>query len=160
MTILIHPDSHLDHDLTDEQLAWLLREAAAHLARLDEPPQVLTLTRQLPRALGTVPCGLYGPAMGDGPITDGPDVTSASRGGGRAGVSRLIDGQLFPPRRTRQASIIAGPYKGHRWVLFTAFGGPVAPREPHELEEGSPEHAESVAFWAEHALSSKGTLSD
>jgi hypothetical protein len=43
-------------------------------------------------------------------------------------------------------------------ILYTAFGGPAAPREPGDpsLDGNEAGLAESKAFWAEHALSSQG----
>lgn len=145
-----HPDSHLDHNLTDAQIAYLLERFADRDAFFIE-------TIELPADLGTVPCALYGPTMGDDPIQDS-ETTLAVRGG-RKGPSRLIDRPLRP---TRQITVIAGPHDGQPCVLFTAYGGPAAPREPWELET-DPAHcredftsldlAQSRAFWAQHALS-------
>ena len=44
-------------------------------------------------------------------------------------------------------TIVCGPHDGHDFVLFTAYGGPQAPREP--FEDKSPE---ARKFWEEHAL--------
>ena len=39
-------------------------------------------------------------------------------------------------------------------MLFTAFGGPLAPREPGDPDmTDAKEIAESKKFWSEHALS-------
>jgi len=37
-------------------------------------------------------------------------------------------------------------------VLYTAYGGPVAPREPFDRSLDEEAKAESEKFWAEHAL--------
>jgi len=137
-TLRVASASHLDHGLSDEQLAWLLARAEEHLLLYqaytdDPPPPVLTLTLTLPESLGTVPCGLHGPAMGDAPLLEG-DVTYAKRGQ-RGGQSRLC---ARPPQQVRKVSLIAGEHDGHRWVLYTAFGGPIAPREPFDLDETVP----------------------
>lgn len=144
------PVSHVDHGLTEAQLAWLLVEASARL--LDEPPpwgEPYIASFQLPEELGTVPCGLHGPRAGDHDPVEEDEVTYAVRGS-RTGESRLC---ARAPKQTRKVSLIAGEHEGEPWVLFTAFGGPVAPREPFELAEGSEERAASEAFWAKHALS-------
>jgi len=40
--------------------------------------------------------------------------------------------------------------------MWTAYGGPAAPREPgDETIETGKEYAQSVNFWAEHALSTE-----
>ena len=67
-----HAESHVDHGLTAEQLQFLLDRFADREGFFIE-----TLT--LPRELGTVRCGLYGPIMGDPPISDA-EVTHATRG--------------------------------------------------------------------------------
>lgn len=128
-----HADSHLDHGLTEPQISYLLG--------LD---LVGVHTVELPAELGTVPCALYGPAMGD-PAVPEAEVVLARRGA-RTGLSRLI---RRPPRPTRLVTVIVGPHDGLPDVLYTAFGGPAAPREPFEV----PDDPEAAAFWAEHALS-------
>jgi len=135
MSIEKHNDSHLDHNLTEEQIAFVLA--------LDAAQGELTIqTVELPEALGTIPCGLYGPAMGDEPIEE-TRVHYAVRGE-RAGVSRMI---AKGSRGSRMVTVISGPHDGQPCVLFTAFGGPQAAREPFEDDS-----EESRAFWAEHAL--------
>jgi hypothetical protein len=145
-----HADSHLDHNLTAAQIEYLLD-------RFADRDAFFIATVELPEDLGTVPCGLYGPTMGDDPVRD-DEITFTVRGE-RKGPSRLID-RL--PRPTRQVTVIAGPHDGQPCVLFTAFGGPAAPREPWELES-DPAHCRddfesldliaSREFWAQHALS-------
>lgn len=135
----LHTDSHVDHGLTPEQLAWLLERYA-------DRGEFFIDTAELPEHLGTVPCGLHGPAMGDDPIPD-VEVSLESRGD-REWPSRLCGRTA---RQTRQVSVIAGPHEGHPCVLYTAFGGPVAPQEPGDPDCRDIEASE--AFWAEHALS-------
>ena len=69
--------------------------------------------------------------------------------GGRKGPSRMTSRD---PRPTRTLTVIGGPYEGET-ILYTAFGGPVAPREPFEFEYGTEDYKASVAFWSQHALS-------
>ncbi len=159
-----HKDSHVDHGLTEAQLHYLLDRFADRDGFFIE-----TIT--LPRELGTVPCGLYGPVMGDPAIVDN-EVTYAARGS-RAWTSRLID---LPSRQQHEVTVIAGPHEApcekcegkgerlslsltvqfsthgeqiycpceachatgkvaHACVLYTAFGGPVAPREPGDVRQ-------------------------
>lgn len=162
-----HQASHVDHGLSDAQLRYLLDRFAARDSFFIE-----TIT--LPRELGTVPCGLYGPVMGD-PAIGEAEVTYAPRGS-RAWKSRLID---LPARPQHEVTVIAGPHEEPCWhcdgsggigsskaripcgtctggkvkhacILYTAFGGPVAPQEPGDPGCKDPEA--STAFWQQHAL--------
>jgi hypothetical protein len=117
----LHKDSHLDHDLTAAQLAHLL-------VQLDGRDAFFIETLELPEALGTVPCGLHGPAMGDAPIGEA-EITLEKRGD-RAWTSRLV---ARPTRPTRRVTVIAGPADDQPCVLYTVFGGPQAPQEPGDL---------------------------
>jgi hypothetical protein len=53
-----------------------------------------------------------------------------------------------PVRSSRFVTVVAGPHDGQDWVLFTAYGGPLMPREPFEDDS-----EESRIKWEEHALS-------
>lgn len=134
-----HKESHLDHALTEAQIEFILALPA-------DEGKVTVQTVELPAELGTVPCGLYGPTMGDEPVAEG-DVTYAVRGE-RKGSTRLV---ALPSRPCRKVTVISGPHDGEPCILFTAFGGPQAPREPFEDDS-----EESRDFWSQHALSSEG----
>ena len=146
-----HKDSHVDHVLTEVQLRYL-RD------RFADRDSFFIETITLPVDLGTVPCGLYGPIMGDSPI--GEAEVSYARRGDRAWDSRLID---LPTRQQHEVTVIAGPHEAectrcntaagawnllhradcpdcdgtqkiaHACVLYTAFGGPSAPQEPGDV---------------------------
>jgi len=105
-----------------------------------------------------ITCGLHGPIVGDNPVPISEcefEVRS-----GRDGPSRLCD-RL--PRPTTIITVIAGPHDGEACVLYTAFGGPLAPKEPWDIGEISEsddqyeanlkERMDSSAFWGDHALS-------
>jgi hypothetical protein len=139
IALIIDHRSHLDHGLTVAQIAFVLKRFADRDAFFIE-------TVELPAELGTVPCGLHGPIMGDSPVADS-EVTFAVRGE-RKGESRLCE---RPTRLVRQLSLIAGPDGDTPCVLYTAFGGLVSPQEPFDAPEEK--RADSEAFWAEHALS-------
>jgi hypothetical protein len=144
MALIITSDSHVDHGLSPAHLAWLTEELA-------ECAGFTIRTLTLPKRLKSVPCGLYGPTMGDAPVPD-KSVEMVVRGG-RAGLSRMVK---RPQRPVRTVSIIAGPHDGEPCVLYTAFGGPVAPREPWDPSlKTAAEKAESEDFWSKHALSSE-----
>lgn len=162
-----HAESHFDHGLTKAQVDFLMKQFADKAA-------FFIATIELPESLGTVPCGLFGPLMGDAPIPDG-DVTHAPRGK-RAWTSRLID---RAPRPSRLVTVIAGPHEEPCWhcdgsgglgawkaripcetcdhgkvkhpcIVYTMFGGPLTPQEPGD--PGCKDLAASTAFWREHAL--------
>ncbi len=133
-----HRDSHIDHGLTEAQIRYLLDRFADRDGFFIE-----TLT--LPRELGTVPCGLYGPLAGDSAIRE--DEVTYARRGERAWNSRLID---LPMRQQHEVTVIAGPHDGHACVLYTAFGGSAAPQEPGDPSCKDP--IASAAFWRQHAL--------
>lgn len=103
----LHADSHRDHHLTADQMEYLLARFADRSAFFIE-------TVELPAELGTVPCGLYGPTMGDPPVPD-DQVTLAKRGD-RPYKSRLVN---LPVRPTRMVTVIAG---GHTETCPTCGG--------------------------------------
>jgi hypothetical protein len=133
------PASHLDHGLTPAQVAHVLDLFVEREAFFIE-------TIELPETLGTAPCGLHGPLVGDEPVPDA-DVTLAPRGE-RAYPSRLVD---RAPRPTGTVTVIAGPHSGLPCVLYTMFAGPLAPQEPDD--PGCKDPAASRVFWTQHALS-------
>ena len=133
-----HHDSHIDHGLTEEQLRYLLDRFADRAAFFLE-------TIELPDQLGTVPCGLYGPVMGDSPIVE-TEVVHEKRGT-RAWTSRLVERGTRP---TRMVTVIAGPHDGNACMLYTAFGGPASPQEPGDPACKDPDA--SAVFWRDHAL--------
>src|SRR6185295_17991441 len=119
----LHDISHLDHSLTPDQIRHLEQRFADRSAFFIE-------TIELPAELGTVPCGLHGPAMGDLPVLD-TEVTYEKRGT-RAWRSRLVD---RPARQTRMVAVVAGPHEEHACVLYTAYGGPASPQEPGDIRK-------------------------
>ncbi len=134
-------DSHVDHHLNDQHIAWLLERYSDRTAFFAE-------TVALPPELPALPCGLHGPAMGDVPVPDA-ECRQVARGA-RGGPSRLCS---RAPRDVRTITVIGGPHDGEPCVLYTAYGGPLAPREPWDPTLDDAGRAESVAFWAQHALS-------
>ena len=90
-----------------------------------------------------LPCGLYGPIMGDPPVAD-EDTYLEQRSPDRP-MSRLV---RWPTRVDARMTVIGqGPD-----VIYTAYGGPCAPREPGDPTLSESERAESKAFWRVHAL--------
>ena len=136
--ITIHKDSHLDHGLSQPQVAWILE-------RFQDKNSFFIETVELPSNLGTVPCGLYGPVMGDQPVPE-EEVVYQKRGT-REWPSRMV---YRPSRQVRTVTVIAGPYEGEPCVLYTAFGGPQAAQEPGDPK--AKDKTASEAFWKDHAL--------
>lgn len=134
-----HEASHFDHNITAAQLAHALERFADRAVFFIE-------TFELPEDLGTVPCGLHGPLVGDAPVPDGECISA--RRGERAYDSRLCG---RAPRVTRLVTVIAGPHEEHACIVYTMFGGPLAPQEPDDPTCRDVEV--SRAFWREHALS-------
>ena len=140
MTLGIHADSHLDHNLTPAHAAFLLSRFADRTGFFAE-------TVTMPDDLPDLTCGLYGPIMGDAPVIEG---VSFEVRGERAYPSRTV---ALPMRPTRLLTVIAGPHDGKPCVLYTAHGGPKAPREVGDPTLQTPEDVgESIVFWATHAL--------
>jgi hypothetical protein len=141
LTISAH--SHLDHGLLAEHLRFILTSGLSwnefHLETLEVPQNLYRLT-----------CGLYGPLMGDPPVQDS-EVDLAPRGD-RQYPSRLLKPDNRFMRPTRLLTVIAGPHEGLPCMLYTAFGGPLTPREPGDPTIPDADRAASAAFWAEHAL--------
>lgn len=137
-------DSHTDHGLTKAHLSYIRK-------RFQNRTSFFKETIILPYSLEDLPCGIYGPIVHDDPITD--DKVIMRRRGDRKGESRIYKGKKS--RQTRLMTVIAGPYKDYPMVLYTAFGGPCAPKEPFDCEDG-PELDESLNFWSRHALSDEG----
>lgn len=148
MLFHIHPESHfMDHGLTLAHVEWL--RTAIGDCSFDG---IRTLEVTLDDSLPPVPCDLHGPVMGDAPI-DGVECTFEHRGD-RAWPTRVCN---RPSRETRQITVVIGPHDGHPAVLYTAYGGPKAPREPGDPSiKTEADSAESRGFWARHALSRKG----
>src|SRR6185436_442781 len=101
-----HTDSHVDHGLTTAQLQHLLERFADRQTSFIE-----TIT--LPEELGPVPCGLFGPIMGDPAIRE--DAVTCTRRRTRPWDSRLID---LPARHRREVTVIAGPHEGNVCILY------------------------------------------
>ena len=137
---VICKDSHLDHGLTTAQLRWLLEQFGDRDAEFTE-------TVDLPWELGPIPCALWGPVMGDKPVLTG---TIPKRRGGRLWFSRFVARDMRPGQ---QVTIIAGPHEGLPCVLYTVFGGPLAPQEPGDPALKPEDRPAAEAFWSEHALS-------
>lgn len=140
--MLINERSHLDHGLGDAHVA-LIR------ALFGDRDRFFLETVELPEGLDDLMSGLHGPLAGDEPVPD-CECWHAVRGG-RPGPSRLCS---RPPRPTRLMTVVGGPAGPHRCRLYSAWGGPIAQREPWDRSlHTQAERDESARFWAVHALS-------
>lgn len=136
--MIIHKDSHLDHGLSPQAVAYVF-------SIFGETAERFSVSITLPDWIKEVPCALYGPAVGDPPVPEA-EVEYLVRGK-RPYKSRIIH---RPLRMTREVTVIAGPYDGHPCVLYTAFGGPITPQEP--LDPNCKDRVASEQFWKDHAL--------
>jgi hypothetical protein len=134
--LVILPESHMDHGLSKDVLDYIVD-------KYKDRAEFFIDTFTLPGHLGQVPSGIYGPIVGDPPVEE-EDVYYAKRGD-RAYPSRMVP---WPVRESKTITVIAGPHGNHKCVLYTAFGGPLTPREPGDPQSD----AESEKFWSEHAL--------
>lgn len=158
MRLCIHESSHRDHGLSHAHLDFIVEvvsNPATHgglIRRVDYSPidGIHVYEIDLEDCLSPLRCALHGPIMGDERIID-EECTMENRGA-RAWTSRLCQ---RPSRETRIVTVIAGPHDGHPLVMYTAYAGPTAPREPGDpaLKVDSAEHYESAMFWRAHALS-------
>jgi hypothetical protein len=137
MNVLDLPVSHVHEGISLEQRGYALSMV------------VLNPTVELPEELGTVPCNLYGPSVGDPPTNDGDWISWRIRKP-RGYVSRTIQGKRV--KQTRLITLIVGPYEGSPHILYEMFGGPLAPKELLDPSLTKEEFEEAKAFWSVHAL--------
>ena len=135
----ITSDSHTDHALTQDHLDFITSTFA-------DKDAFFIKTLELPASLAGLPSAIYGPISGDSPVSD-EDTTMVVRGD-RKGASRMVQRE---GRLSRSLTVIAGPHGDEGCILYTAYGGPRAPKEPFDCAEGK-EREESEVFWADHAL--------
>ena len=139
---------HADHGIASAQLSYIYDVLGTQVEEgtLNEGFFIQEVT--LIPTMGTVPCGLHGPAMGDAPIKD-DEVTLEVRGD-REWPDRLIK------RDTREVDFVQAigvvDEANDRVILFTLYGGPLAPQ--NAADPSNKDVAGSTKFWAEHALSS------
>jgi hypothetical protein len=154
--ISVTEKSHADH-LLPATLEWVLGCIAAGEAdkRADFGNfriYVVTLCAETaPQA--TVASALRGPETGEAPVSES-DVHYGTRGG-RPNVSRLT--RLPSTQDNRVTVLISRESEEADWTLITAYGGPLAPQEPGDEFLAPENHAASVKFWSEHALSVDGS---
>lgn len=95
-----------------------------------------------------VPCGLYGPAMGDEPVTD--DQVFFLKRNDRQWYDRCISA---PVRPVAYVQVIGQKNENENFTVFTVFGGPLAPQNPSDPTNKDPKAA--AQWWQVHALVSE-----
>lgn len=149
--------SHTDHGITDAQMAYVIRllnaeESDSLVKRVGSPGGSFFICEvTLPENLGIVRCALRGPATGEAPVADS-DAFMGKRGN-RPNLSRLTH---LLATTSRIVTVIGGESKevpGQGCIVFTAYGGPLAPQEPGDPYLKEEDRAASVSFWSLHALS-------
>ena len=121
---VIHPESHVDHVPACVIQAVIL--AFADLANPDK--RIIIETFELPEEAGAVACALYGPVMGDPPVSE--DEVEYRVRPGRTWPSRTI---ACPVRPTRTLIVVAGPHDSHdsgAVHLLWRPGGPSGSQRP------------------------------
>jgi hypothetical protein len=144
--LTITKDSHLDHGLSPGHVAYIQRSIDSRIASGNMEPGVNVVELVLPPSMSGLHTALYA----DVPEAE---VTYAVRGA-RKCASRLVD---RPMRWTRWCTVVVGPGEGNPHVLYTAYGGKAAPREPGDPSLATLEEWQaSKAFWSTHALATRG----
>lgn len=148
MSLVILPESHVDHfaplSLEDKTTIVATIVKAFKDRPLVEGFQLFTVEGPFP-----LPCELVGPVMGQEPVSE--SLVRYEARNGRSWPSRLVRRE---PVLTTLLTIVVGPHNGHPHVLYTAYPGPPAPREPQDPSLKGKELEESQTFWATHALTS------
>jgi len=123
---IVEGSSHLDHHLTAEHVAFM-RDA------FRDRTGFFIETVELPSELPELPNGIYGPSVGDEPVSEDEVFYAIRRG--RPWPSRFVD---RPVRTSRLLTAIAGPTLDcpEECMLYTAFGGPAAKKEPGDFSLG------------------------
>lgn len=141
MPLIITKQSHTDHNIPDRTLGQIVD-------MFDDKNEFFKGEFTVPDGK-TIPCGLYGPAMGDG-IVDRNAVFMVKRGD-REGLTPMIK---KPMRESNKFFIVGGPNGPDACILYTCYGGPEAVREPWDPSIADNPHDKTLAtmYWKQHAL--------
>lgn len=142
MPIKVLPTSHVDHNVPAGTLWYALEH-------FTDRTEFFAEVVPLPGGFPGVPSSLYGPLAGDDPVEE-RDVHYIVRLGRRCS-SRMV---ARVDRLVRTLVVIAGPVQGvDGLVLYTCYGGQIAPREPGDTSINTWEEVlASREFWSQHAL--------
>ena len=136
--------AHDDHDLQPAHLIFI-DDALA-----DWDGSFLLRVLELPVHCPNLLCSLYGPSVGDEPVTE--DQVTYEKRNNRPGPSRLIDA---PARPARNMVVCGMRVENGTLLLFTAYGtqsGTASPREWWDSGMKPHEAIEAATFWSQHAL--------
>jgi hypothetical protein len=133
--MIVHKESHTDHGVQIHELLELFKDRKEFF--------IETI-----RVKEAVECRLVGPATGHVPVPE-ENVFYNNRGD-REYKSRMTD--KYPTFYTHEVTVIAGPHDGHDCILYTAFAGPLSPKEPTDPTLTEEEKEKSEKFWSKHAL--------
>jgi hypothetical protein len=140
---------HKDHQMSATVRAYAL----AMFAKLPEGFNIATF--HIPPHLGTAPCGLYGPIMGDEPVAES-EACYMQRSADRPNLTRCVDRPLRP---SNLVSVIGIHNGSDDPVIFTMYGGPTAPQEPGDPHlEDAHAYRTAVETWEQHALAVEPTF--
>jgi hypothetical protein len=146
MTVIIHKESHVDHELFIN-LENILKTRFANKTGFF----IESIDLEVPVGMNA----LYGPVCCDKAVSE--EEVSWEKRDGRDYESRMIDA---PMRPSTILTVIAGPHDGHDCVLFTAYAGPVAPKGLNDPTLKEEEREEAEKFWSEHALATGSSNED
>jgi hypothetical protein len=137
---------HADHGLNETHIA-IVEHEALHAFVAGEGFFIKVI--DLPEGVDDLTSALYGPSVGDAPITDA-EVVYEKRGT-RPGPSRLID----RPHRPCRKMVVIGLCTPDEVKVITAYGTQAdqpAPREWWDSGMKPHEAIEAATFWNTHAL--------
>lgn len=146
---------HADHGLENEHFAFIdffiestvWEMKGAGFVDIEHPSSCLWIeVLTLPEEISSLPSTLYGPEVGDDPITE--DMVTYTIRNGRLGPSRLVD---LPIREARKVCVVMMSGK-----ILTAYGTQMnvsTPREWWDPGMRPLETLEAATFWAIHASS-------
>lgn len=140
------PESHLDHQVSAEHIEWAKDwiKVGINVGRYT-PGEVHVWSMELPPELP----GLW-TALREAPESE---VTYQVRPPRKCASRTTSDRMAW----TRQMTAVFGPHEGIPFALYTAYGGPAAPREPGDPSIANmAELEESREFWTTHALAVGG----
>jgi hypothetical protein len=134
---------HADHGISAKQMDFIKSEIAN-----SSPAGFFVKSIKIPSKLGKVRNALYGPASGDAPVSE--SVVQYRPRGDRPWSDRVVS---WPTRPVDYVQAIGMPDQNdpQKIVLFTVYGGPLAPQHPDD--PSNRDVAASQKFWSEHALS-------
>jgi len=135
---------HADHGISQRQMGLVKDVIGERLTGLNG---FFIQQITIPEEMGPVPCGLYGPAMGDDPQSPETDGVAMLHRPDRDWPDRVVEKPLRPVDYVQAIGII----DGEECVLFTVYGGPLAPQNPKDPSCQDVE--EAIEWWSKHALS-------